>query len=236
MSMAFATSTEEFPVYQTKLARTITRTHAILDTGQIETTEIAMSDYAALTDQQLINRIAVHDEDALAQIYARYGTPVYSLCMRTLQNIPLAEEAAQDAFMKVWRNPQAWDSKKGKFSSWLLTVARYTAIDLLRVEKRQATSNADAIEDVQIASDVGRPDDPLLRDGRLLRSLIAQLPAEQAQVVTLGFLHGYTHSDLAARLNLPLGTVKTRVRLGLKKLRVMWLEATYDPEASDINP
>ncbi len=241
MSIAFATSTGEFPVYRNSAARK-TATHAILDSGSfdmVETVatgfaanEIAMTDYATLTDEQLVTRIRAQDQEALAQLYARYGTPAFSLAMRTLQNTPLAEEAVQDAFMKVWRNPAAWDSRKGKFSSWLLTVTRYTAIDLLRSEKRQATTNADSIEDVQIASDLGRPDDPLLRDGRLLRSLIEQLPPEQSQVVMLGFFYGYTHSDLAEKLNLPLGTVKTRVRLGLKKLRGMWITA----DSGDINP
>jgi RNA polymerase sigma-70 factor (ECF subfamily) len=195
-----------------------------------------MSNTTELTDEQLIERITTGDQAALAELYARYGTPVYSICRRALGNPALAEEAAQDTFMKVWRNPAAWDAKRGRFSSWLLTVARYTAIDLLRAEQRQPTDTAEPIEDMHLAAGTGRPDDPLLRDGHLLRSLIAQLPPEQAQVVTMGFFHGYTHSDLAEKLDLPLGTVKTRVRLGLQKLRQMWLDAHKEPESPDIHP
>lgn len=195
-----------------------------------------MTDTRTPTDEQLLTQIRSGDQAALAELYDRYAGPVYSLCLQTLGVPTLAEEAAQDTFMKVWQNPAAWDSTRGRFASWLLTVARYTAIDLLRVEQRQTTDSADTLDSVQVADDSTRPDDPLLRDGRLLRELIAQLPPEQAQVVMLGFFRGYTHSELAAHLNLPLGTVKTRVRLGLQKLRTLWTAAHREPEAPDIHP
>lgn len=196
-----------------------------------------MTERNEVTDEQLLNRIVAQDQDALSLLYERYGTPVYSMCMRALSNNQaLAQEATQDTFMKVWHNPQAWQPSRGRFSSWLLTVARYTAIDLLRAEQRQVTDEATPIDDIHLVAGTGRPDDPLLRDGRLLRELIDRLPPEQAQVVTMGFFHGYTHSDLAKKLNVPLGTVKTRVRLGLQKLRQMWIEANQEAETRDIHP
>lgn len=195
-----------------------------------------MSEPTQPTDESLLRRVAAGEQDALSALYARYGKPVYSLCLRTLGDPALAEEAAQDTFMKVWRNPAAWDPARGRFASWLLTVARYTAIDRLRAEQRHAAPSGEPLDELQIPDDTTRPDDPLLRDGRLLRQLIAQLPLEQAQVVTLGFFRGYTHSELAAHLNLPLGTVKTRVRLGLQKLRALWSEAHRELESPDMHP
>lgn len=192
-----------------------------------------MSDYSVLNDRQLIERLAAQDQQALAQLYARYGGPVYSLCMRVLGQPTLAEEVTQDTFLKVWHNPGAWQPDKGRFASWLLTVARYTAIDRLRAEQRQVTDGAGSLEDVQIVDVEGQPDSPLLRDGRLLAELIAQLPPEQAHLITLGFFHGYTHRELAERLGLPLGTVKTRIRLGLNKLRDLWAAAHAEPATSE---
>ena len=176
-------------------------------------------------DKYLIERIAQRDEQALAALYERYGTPVYSLALRVLNDPQAAEEAVQDAFMKVWNNPHQWDSAKGKFSSWLLTVTRYTAIDKLRREVRQVTNGADSVDDVVIESRLGIPEDPQRRDGQMLRDMLNQLPPEQAELVRLGFFSGITHRELAVQLDLPLGTVKTRVRLGLQKLRVMWQQS-----------
>lgn len=181
-------------------------------------------DYASLDDSQLLNLIAQKDQLALDQLYTRYGTPVYSLALQVVSSPHLAEEITQDTFMKVWNNPTQWDSNKGKFSSWLLTVTRYTAIDRIRSEQRQATDQASTIDNLPLASDIGIPDDPQRRNGQILRRLISRLPPEQAQVVMLGFFRGMTHRELAKHLDLPLGTVKTRVRLGLQKLRSMWTE------------
>ena len=189
-----------------------------------------MVDYPSLSEADLVRRITRHDQQALAELYARFGMPVYSLCLRTLQQQGLAEEATQDTFMKVWQNPGAWDAAKGRFSSWLLTVARHTAIDRLRKETRQVTDQAHSLDGVQVMSEHGLPHDPLLRDGHLLRALLRELPAEQAQVIDMGFFQGLTHRELAEKLDLPLGTVKTRVRLGLQKLRALWIEATREPE------
>jgi RNA polymerase sigma-70 factor (ECF subfamily) len=104
-------------------------------------------------------------------------------------------------------------------------VTRYKAIDRLRREQRRPDLQADPLDEEQVqiqAPHSTRPDDPALQDGNLIRTLIAQLPAEQAQVIELAFFQGMTHSAMAERLQPPLGTIKTRVRLGLQKLRTFW--------------
>jgi RNA polymerase sigma-70 factor (ECF subfamily) len=192
-----------------------------------EITRIPMFEQPSPTDIELMQRIERQDQVALALLYARYGKPMYSLTFRILQNTVMAEEATQDAFLKVWRLADRWDSNKGQLLSWLLTVARHSAIDRLRQEKRQSIPNQTSLEDTMpIVSHTDVPDDPMLRDGQLLRQLMHQLPPEQAQAIEMAFFGGLTHSELAARLNLPLGTVKARIRMGIQKLRNYWQEAT----------
>ena len=178
-------------------------------------------------DAALIARILSRDQGALLLLYERYGSQVYSLTLRVLRDPMLAEEATQDTFVKVWNKGEQWDPYKGRLSSWLLTIARFTAIDRLRREQRHSTQAMDLLDALpSLEASYGRVGDRLWQDGQLLRSLMAQLPEEQAQVIELAFFQGMTHSELAQHLDWPLGTVKTRVRLGLQKLRALWREAT----------
>lgn len=175
-------------------------------------------------EARLVQRLIQQDQSALSELYTQFGGLVYSIAMRVVQNPVLAEEVTQDAFLKVWHQPSSWDPTRGKFVSWLLTITRYTAIDLLRKEQRRPVQDAVELEDLRIGSS-SVMDDPIRQDGRLLRSLLEKLPAEQVQVIELAFFEGMSHSEMAEHLNLPLGTVKTRVRLGLQKLKALWQEA-----------
>ena len=178
------------------------------------------------SDADLMRRIVAQDQSALMALYERFGSQVYGLTLRVLRDSRLAEEASQDAFLKVWNKSEQWDPAKGQLDSWLLTIARYAAIDRLRREQKHNAAGAtfpDALPDhTPSATIVG---DRRWIDGQLLRQLMAELPAEQAQVIELAFFQGMTHSELAEYLGWPLGTVKTRLRSGLQKLRVLWNEA-----------
>lgn len=163
-----------------------------------------------------MRRIVKGDHAALSELYDRYGQLVYSLTLRVTGSAPLAEEATQDTFLKVWQQRATWDANRGKFSSWLLTVARYTAIDLLRHEKNRF-AHVELHEEVDFVADHQDQTHPSHRHD--LRLMLDELPEEQRQLIELAFYKGMTHRTLAKRLNLPLGTVKTRIRLGLHKLR-----------------
>ena len=177
-------------------------------------------------DIELMQRIARREQLALSDLYQRYGSLIYSLALRVLQNTDLAEEITQDVILEVWHQPQRWDSTKGRLPSWLLTVTRYKSIDRLRKEKRQLDTNSVDLEDVHyVADSTWQADDPIWQDGQLLRSLMKQLPADQSQAIELAFFQGLTHAQISEVLKLPLGTVKTRVRLGLRKLKSLWLAA-----------
>jgi RNA polymerase sigma-70 factor, ECF subfamily len=201
---------------------------------QPQTKRENMLDQHPPQERDLMRRIADHDQTALASLYEHYARAVFSLAYRVLQNQQLAEEAAQDTFVKVWRQAANWDPEKGRLSSWILTIAHRTAIDRLRMENRQALAHAASIDEVAPPeSETGLPDDPVLHDGRHLRYLMRQIPSEQAELIDLAFFQGLTHRELAERLELPLGTVKTRVRLGLQKLRALWIETTEQQKPVD---
>ena len=161
------------------------------------------------------------------QLYQGYGNLVYSLSLRVLQNSVLAEEVTQDIFLKVWQHPGRWNPQLGQFSSWLLAITRNASIDRRRKEQRQPLEMESRSEDEREPSVNNKfSDDPLWYDGQILARLLAQLPNEQRKLVDLAFYQGYTHSELAELLHVPLGTIKTRLRMGLQKLREAWLLET----------
>ena len=176
-------------------------------------------------EAKLVQRLIAQDQSALSELYQQFGGLVYSIALRVVQTPSLAEEVTQDTFLKIWHQPSSWDPERGKFVSWLLTITRYTAIDLLRKEQRRPIRDSVELDDLRIGMR-GIMDDPSWQDGRLLRSLMERLPQEQVQVIELAFFEGMSHSEMAEYLNLPLGTVKTRVRLGLQKLKALWVDAT----------
>lgn len=172
------------------------------------------------SDGELLLRIRKQDEAALSALYDLCANLVYSFALHALQDPALAEEVTQDTFVKVWCRADGWNPAHGKFTSWLLTVTRYTAIDRWRAEQRQPVPSSVPLETL--------PDrhhkDLSQADGEQIRRLIDQLPAEQAQVIHCAFFRGMTHTEIADGLKLPLGTVKTRLRLGLTKLRELCLQ------------
>lgn len=175
------------------------------------------------TAADMAKRLIERDQSALSELYQQFGGLVYSIALRVVQNSTLAEEVTQDTFLKVWNQPASWDPERGRFASWLLTITRYTAIDRLRKEQRRPLQNAVELDELRVGKR-GLMDDENWLDGRVLRTLIDRLPPEQVQVIELAFYEGLSHSEMAEYLNLPLGTVKTRVRLGLQKLKMLWTD------------
>ncbi len=181
---------------------------------------------ANLSEIEILERIGHADEAALLMLIDRYGDLVFSFAMRVVQHTGLAEEISQDVFVKIWQKPGAFVPGGGKFSSWLLTMTRYTAIDHLRREVRQ-TAPTFPLEDALHLSDDAPPLDAM--DAAVMRNLLADLPPEQAHAIELAYFHGLSREEMAAQLQVAVGTVKTRLRLGLKKLRVLWDEKMSEP-------
>ncbi|MEZ4668053.1 MAG: sigma-70 family RNA polymerase sigma factor [Anaerolineae bacterium] len=176
-------------------------------------------------DVEIMRRIAAQDQQAFRLLYQEYGKAVFSLAYRIVQNVVLAEEITQDSFLKVWNHKNQWDPKKGKLKNWLLTITHFTAIDRLRKERRQPTLHQDTIEDMEEQFPSGNGEPPV-HDGALLLMLVQQLPPEQASLIDLAFFKGMSHGEIANTTHIPLGTVKSRLRQGLQRLRVLWLEST----------
>lgn len=177
----------------------------------------------AAVDETLLRAVAQRRQEALMSLYARYGSAVYGLALRVTGQAAAAEEVTQDIFFKVWQQPDRWNPMLGRFPSWLLATTRNAAIDRLRRDRRATRTESATLDAHAESLGEGSPfDDPLWADGQELRRLLGALPAEQRELIELAFYRGHTHSELASLLGLPLGTVKTRLRTAILRLRELW--------------
>jgi len=175
-------------------------------------------------DEILMRRIEKQDNKAFAELYDRFGARVYGMTYYILQNQTLAEEATQDTFMKVWTKATKWDPKRGALITWLLTIARYTAIDRLRIEKRETPNIAIGLDEMlHLIGQTNVIDENIWYDKKVVENLLKELTPEQRESIELAFFQGLTHSEIAEKLDLPLGTVKSRIRDGLQMLKGLWL-------------
>ncbi|BCX05086.1 MAG: DNA-directed RNA polymerase sigma-70 factor [Candidatus Roseilinea sp.] len=169
------------------------------------------------TDLALIARIKQRDASALAELYDRYGARVYSLACAILGEEMAAQEVTQDTFIKLWEHPERYRYDDSRFAAWLLMVARHRAIDYLRRERlRSGQTVSIDYERFPEILDAAHDVETRWRD---LQHVLDDLPAEQRDVIMLAYYYGLSQSEIADALKLPLGTVKTRLRLGMEKLR-----------------
>ena len=169
------------------------------------------------TDEELLAVVARGDEQALATLYDRYDRVAYGLAYRILRDQALAQDAVQDAFLSVWRTAASFDPLRGKASTWLLTLVHRRAVDAVRREDRR---RAQPLDDAPIASGDATDETAELREQRrAVQAALAQLPPEQREALELAYYGGLSQSELAERLGVPLGTVKSRMFAALAKLR-----------------
>ena len=175
-------------------------------------------------DLELVERIRQGDQSALDTLYRRYSSPVYSLVWKILQSPEEAEDVALDVFWQVWRQADRYDPERGAPPAWIFTLARSRAIDRLRARSRREDRTV-SIDDPDLNIDPldenASPDEVVsFRQNRdAVRAAMTKLSAVQREAVELAFLKGMTHVEIAEKLNQPLGTVKTRIRQGLIRLR-----------------
>jgi len=171
------------------------------------------------TDVALLTAIAAHDEAALAQLYDRYRAILFGLLMRILNNREEAEDVLQEVFLQVWRKAQDFDESRGRPFTWLVTLARSRGIDRLRtLAARERVAEAGAREPSDEISDAAA--DAFKSEQRgLVSDALAKLPDEQKRPIMLAYFEGLTQSEIATNLGAPLGTVKTRMRTGMIRLR-----------------
>jgi RNA polymerase sigma-70 factor (ECF subfamily) len=170
------------------------------------------------TDEQLISRIADGDALALAELYDHYAPRVLGLLVKMLPSRSDADDVLQEVFWQVWRNAGRYDSQRGSPSVWLLVMARSRALDALRRKKASVP-----LEDFAEPSAWSPPSGDIERreSSDRIRRALAELTDDQQQAIRLSFFGGLTHPEIAEKLATPLGTVKTRIRLGMKRLRTV---------------
>ena len=182
-----------------------------------------MLNYEDLRDEQLITLIANGERDALEVFYNRYAPSVFSLARYMLREPSLAEEATLDAFLNLWRKASSYDPKRGTPKAWFMSVAHHRIIDVIKARKRGAQStNQVSHELLDLHPSKGPSTEEQvyrnLERERIIGAL-GYLPPEQREVIVLAYFEGFTQSEIATKLNQPLGTVKTRARLAMQKLR-----------------
>ena len=184
----------------------------------------------ALTDDILVDRVVARDEEAFAELYERYSDLVYSVGLRVLADPTSALDVAQDVFIRFWRNPGSFDPQRGRFMPWLLSVTRNRAVDEVRSRGRRWLREITPVEGADDPVDVAAPDPAwmavLASEQRSVRAALATLPPDQREAIELAYFGSLTQQEIAERLATPLGTIKTRVRLGMKKLRVILGDGT----------
>jgi RNA polymerase sigma-70 factor, ECF subfamily len=172
-------------------------------------------DCAALSNELLMLEVASCSEMALRELYARFSRQIYSLARRMLRDESAAEDVTQDVFVKIWQKSLDYSSLKGAVSTWIMTIAHHSAVDAIR---RRATHETVLLEDGELERYPIEHDDDRLEQVTVSRALESLEPGERG-LIELAYFEGLSHSQLATRTGIPLGTIKTRLRLGLQKLR-----------------
>lgn len=174
-------------------------------------------------DLALVRRLRAGDRTAVEDLYQRFRRPAFALARRILADDALAEDVLQDVFLTVWRDPAAFDRARGSFSSWLLAMVHHKAVDAVRREESQRRRQGRAEDDAVLRAATGRPDveDEAWRRvvSERVRQALAGIPDAQREALTLAYYGGYTQREVAALTGTPLGTVKTRMLAGMRRLR-----------------
>jgi RNA polymerase sigma-70 factor (ECF subfamily) len=188
-----------------------------------------------IDEAQLITRVANGDEDALGLLYDHFGQGVYSLCLRIVHDRIAAEDLTQEAFLRLWRSASRFDSARGRLRPWLLRIAHNLALN--EVRRHQSRPIAASEDEVEMATaelaDTSVESDPAgttwMRERALVvRQAIAQLPLPQRRAIELAFYGGLSQAEVAAALGDPLGTIKSRIRMGMQRLRQLLADAGVD--------
>ena len=190
--------------------------------------------YRGLRDGQLVELVAQKDAGALEALYERYGRPAYSLARRILTDDTLAQDVVQEVFLSLWRDARRFDAGRGTVATYLLSMTHHRAVDVVRREenlRRWRTSD----EGLELEPDPkARVEDEVEASERRteVRAALAELPAAQREALLLAFFGGYTQREVAALVGVPLGTVKTRMAAGMRKMK----EALQDAGREEQHP
>jgi RNA polymerase sigma factor (sigma-70 family) len=188
--------------------------------------------YRGLQDGQLVQLVAEKDADALEVLYERYGKVAYSLARRILTDEVLAQDVVQEVFLSLWRDAQRFDAGRGTLATYLLSMTHHRAVDVVRREenlRRRRTS--DEVLEFRPDPNPGVEAEAEAAERRSeVRAALAQLPPAQREALALAYFGGYTQREVAALVGVPLGTVKTRMAAGMRKLQQALREAGHEEQ------
>ena len=174
-------------------------------------------------DDALLARVAAGDRTAVDDLYGRFRRPAYALARRVLADDTLAEDVLQDVFLSIWRDPSGFDRARGTVTSWVLTLVHHKAVDAVRREESHRRRQARAEDELALAAPVQESEVDDEVSGRLeadrVRSALRQLSEPQREALTQAYYGGYTQREVAALTGAPLGTVKTRMLAGMRRLK-----------------
>jgi len=181
-------------------------------------------DLAHFTDEALLSLVASSDDQALAELYDRFGGVAYGLALRVLRDEALAQDAVQEAFLAVWRTADRFLAERAKASTWILTLVHRRAVDLVRRQERRRGEPLEAAPE-PVASEQVEEQATIRFQRQVVQEALRRLPPEQREALELGYYAGLTQSELAERLGQPLGTIKSRMFTGLTRLKDLLAQA-----------
>lgn len=183
------------------------------------------------TDEQLMTSVKLRDEAAFGRFYDRYSAICLGFMLRILHDRAEAEDLLQEVFVQVWQQAASFDSARGKPVTWLLTIARSRALDRLRkLDVRERTVTAATREQNILMTTSVSDEAQHFEQAEIVHTALAAIPDNQRQTLLLAYFEGLTQTQIAARLNEPLGTIKTRMRSGLMKLQEMLAPSRREPD------
>jgi len=186
---------------------------------------VSSAEPAAATDDELLRRVRSGDDRAFRELFARHAPLANALAHRLVRQTHLAEEIVQEAFLSIWRSPERYDRSRGSVRSWLMGTVHHRAVDVVRREESQRRRVGQAATALEVVVEdpvdelVARVDRP--RERALVRQALDGLPEEQRDVIAKMYFEGLTQTQIAERTGLPLGTVKSRTLLGMRRLRAI---------------
>ncbi|MET0259511.1 MAG: sigma-70 family RNA polymerase sigma factor [Gaiellaceae bacterium] len=183
----------------------------------------ASRDLAHVSDEALLSLVASSDDQALAELYDRFGRVAYGLALRILRDETLAQDAVQEAFLAIWRSADRFLAERAKASTWILTLVHRRSVDLVRREDRRRGEPLESAGE-PAAPETVEDEATLGFERRVVQEALSRLQPEQREALELGYYGGLTQSELAERLGLPLGTIKSRMFTGLSRLRELLAE------------
>ena len=172
-----------------------------------------------ISDVNLISRIAQMDKSAFSILYERYSQLVYNLANKIVKDSDYAGEVMQSVFVQIWHKAPSYNEKKGALSTWIINITRNKSIDLLRRIKKDKLNVCIEFDELESPTNYDSTINEISERKKIIKKVMGEIPREQRTIIEMVYLEGYTQKEVSEKLNIPLGTVKTRTHLGIAKLR-----------------